>query len=79
VTHRNDRLDYARTFSEWGNGLATHRERAVQLVGESKVKAYEVYQGLFQIGFHTGAMDLLRFNLRRIDPASPVVRRVASV
>jgi len=66
VSFRNDRHHYADTFRHWTSRMSTHREAAVALVGEVKVKTYQKYQGLFTIGFHTGAMDLYRFHLRRI-------------
>jgi cyclopropane-fatty-acyl-phospholipid synthase len=66
VVVRNDRMDYARTFSEWSKRLAVNRDTALSLIGESKLRAYEKYHGIFQIGFHVGAMNLFRIGLRRL-------------
>jgi cyclopropane-fatty-acyl-phospholipid synthase len=66
VSLRNDRHHYADTFRHWAARLAARRDEAVQLVGEEKVRTYQKYQGLFTIGFHTGAMDLYRLHLRKI-------------
>ena len=72
---RNDRMDYARTFSEWSRRLDANRDAALALIGESKLRAYEKYHGLFQIGFHVGAMNLLRIGLRRLVGAGDGRRR----
>ncbi|UXY13618.1 cyclopropane-fatty-acyl-phospholipid synthase family protein [Chitiniphilus purpureus] len=66
VALRNDRHHYADTFRHWTARLSGARAQAVALVGEDKVRTYQKYQGLFTIGFHTGAMDLYRLHLRRI-------------
>lgn len=66
VSFRNDRQHYADTFRHWTTRMAARRDDAIALVGEEKVKTYQKYQGLFTIGFHTGAMDLYRFHLRKI-------------
>lgn len=66
VSFRNDRHHYADTFRHWATRMAKQREQAVSLVGDDKVRTYQRYQGLFTIGFHTGAMDLYRLRLRRI-------------
>jgi len=72
---RNDRLDYARTFSEWSRRLDANRDAALALIGEHKLRTYEKYHGLFQIGFHVGAMNLLRIGLRRLGAAGNRGRR----
>jgi cyclopropane-fatty-acyl-phospholipid synthase len=66
VSFRNDRNHYADTFRHWATRLSARRAEAVALVGKEKVETYQKYQGLFTIGFHTGAMDLYRLHLRRI-------------
>jgi cyclopropane-fatty-acyl-phospholipid synthase len=70
IVVRNDRMDYAKTFSEWSRRLDAHRGAALTLIGESQLRAYEKYHGLFQIGFHVGAMNLLRVGFRRLTPAA---------
>lgn len=64
---RNDRKHYAQTFRCWADGLYANREKARELVGPEQLGHYEKYHGLFTLGFHGGAMDLLRLTLRRID------------
>jgi len=66
VSLRNDRTHYADTFRHWSRRLTARCDQAVALVGAEKVKTYQKYQGLFTIGFHTGAMDLYRIHLRKI-------------
>jgi len=68
---RNDREHYAETFREWSRRMRAAKSQAIALVGDAEVKKFETYQGLFTIGFHTGAMQLLRLTLRRLD-ARPV-------
>ena len=64
---RNDRLDYARTLKEWYFKLRACKADALAQVGPETVARYERYLSLFAVGFHTGAMTLLRLSLRRID------------
>jgi cyclopropane-fatty-acyl-phospholipid synthase len=65
ISLRNDRQDYAETFGVWSARLKRNREEAACLIGEEKVEQYLKYQGMFAIGFHTGAMNLYRLHLRR--------------
>lgn len=65
---RNDRLDYARTLKEWYFKLRACKAEALAEVGAETVARYERYLSLFAVGFHTGAMNLLRLSLRRIEP-----------
>ena len=64
---RNDRLDYETTLKHWYFNLRAKKAQAVALVGEETVANYEKYLSLFMIGFHTGAMNLFRIALRRVD------------
>jgi cyclopropane-fatty-acyl-phospholipid synthase len=64
---RNDRADYEATLKCWYRSLRARRADAVALVGEQTVVDYERYLSLFMVGFHTGAMNLLRIAFRRID------------
>ncbi len=63
---RNDRMDYAETYRQYGRRLRARRGEAVDLVGDDVVRRFETYCGLFILGFHTGAMDLLRLTLRKL-------------
>lgn len=67
TTLRNDRLDYETTLKHWYFNLRAKKAQAAALVGEETVANYEKYLSLFMIGFHTGAMNLLRIALRRVD------------
>lgn len=67
TTLRNDRLDYEATLKHWYFNLRARKAEAVALVGKEAVANYEKYLSLFMIGFHTGAMNLLRIALRRVD------------
>jgi cyclopropane-fatty-acyl-phospholipid synthase len=67
VRLRNDREHYTETFRAWAASLDAKREQAEVLVGKEVVERYRRYHGLFTIGFHTGAMQLLRLTLRRRD------------
>lgn len=67
VQMRNDRDHYTKTFQCWSQRLHHSRSQAVDTVGEEKVRFYEKYHGLFTLGFHSGAMDLLRITLKRVD------------
>jgi len=64
---RNDRLDYETTLKHWYFNLRANKAGAIELVGEEAVANYEKYLSLFMVGFHTGAMNLLRIAFRRID------------
>lgn len=64
---RNDRADYETTLKHWYFNLRANKRRAIDLVGPEAVANYEKYLSLFMVGFHTGAMNLLRIAMRRID------------
>lgn len=66
VAHRNDRLDYARTYDRWASNLRHHRDEAVRLIGEDSVRRMERYFKLTSMGFRMGKQHLLRFALRPI-------------
>lgn len=68
VNLRNDRLDYARTLTEWAARLKKNRERACELVGEETVRKYELYLKYSAVGFQTGQLDLYRMTLRCLPP-----------
>lgn len=67
VALRSDRAHYVRTFKDWHRRLRANREAATRLVGAEAVERYDRYCSLFMIGFQTGAMNLVRATLRRID------------
>lgn len=69
VALQNDREHYERTTKVWLKRLKANREEAVKLVGEEVVAKYEKYLNFCTIGFHTGAVNLLRISTRRIDNA----------
>jgi cyclopropane-fatty-acyl-phospholipid synthase len=64
---RNDRHDYERTLKEWYFNLRARKDEAIAVVGPDAVVRYEKYLSLFAVGFHTGAMNLFRIVLRRVD------------
>lgn len=67
VQWRNDRVHYAETFRHWSRRLRAKEIEARRLVGDAKVDKFKKYQGLFTIGFHTGAMNLFRISLKKIE------------
>lgn len=67
VRLRNDRDDYARTCREWIRRITQKRHEIVALVGEEMVQRFERWLKLSMIGFHTGAMSLLRITFARLD------------
>jgi cyclopropane-fatty-acyl-phospholipid synthase len=67
VEWRNDRTHYAETFRHWSRRLRAKESEARALVGDIKVDKFKKYQGLFTIGFHTGAMNLFRISLKKIE------------
>jgi cyclopropane-fatty-acyl-phospholipid synthase len=69
---RNDRLHYEKTLKHWYRALRERKSEAIDLVGPHVVADYERYLSLFMIGFHTGAMNLLRISFARVD--EPPVR-----
>src|SRR5262249_11880260 len=64
---RNDRADYARTLRGWMDGLRRHRDEALEKVGPAIVRRYEEYLRLCVYMFESGACDLHRVALKRID------------
>jgi len=64
---RNDRADYVRTLRAWLERLKARRDEAVRLLGEPAVVRYERYLRLSSYIFQTGACDLFRITLQRID------------
>jgi cyclopropane-fatty-acyl-phospholipid synthase len=73
---QNDRADYARTLRFWLNGLREHREEALAIVGPEVYRRYGNYLRLCVHMFESGACDLHRVALRRID--SPRVHQRAA-
>lgn len=69
ILFRNDREHYAKTLRVWLKNLKANRTMAVSLVGEEEVKKYEKYLTLSIISMHTGATNLSRISLRKIDKA----------
>jgi cyclopropane-fatty-acyl-phospholipid synthase len=65
ISVRNDRRDYERTLENWYFNLRRQKRRAIELIGQEAVENYEKYLSLFMVGFHTGAMNLLRVAFRR--------------
>ncbi|MBD2037726.1 class I SAM-dependent methyltransferase [Leptolyngbya sp. FACHB-321] len=70
VAIRNDRQDYVRTLKAWFKRLKANRTEAVCLIGEKRVIDYEQYLQHSIFGFASGAQNLLRITLRRIDKSS---------
>jgi cyclopropane-fatty-acyl-phospholipid synthase len=64
---RNDRRHYERTLRHWLANLRGSRQAAIEAVGDATVEAYERYLALMIVGFHTGAMNLTRVAMRRVD------------
>jgi cyclopropane-fatty-acyl-phospholipid synthase len=64
---RNDRADYARTLRCWLGGLRERREQAIARVGTDVYRRYDNYLRLCIYMFDSGACDLQRVALRRID------------
>jgi len=62
-----DRAAYCRTLRTWLSGLRTKSEEATALVGRDAVDKYRRYLGVCIVGFHTGAMNLARIALRRVE------------
>lgn len=67
VRVRNDRADYSRTCYVWRQRLNARRDEAVALVGEETVALYDRYLVQSRFGFVSGATELLRVTLKRID------------
>lgn len=67
VAFQNDRKHYERTLKVWLRRLKSKRQKAIDLVGAEMVAKYEKYLSLSMIGFHTGAMNLSRITMHRID------------
>lgn len=74
VELRNDRSDYVRTLDAWAARLRENRAAAVALAGEATVVRFQRYLKLASHMFRSGACDLIRLSLRRID--QPKARRV---
>jgi cyclopropane-fatty-acyl-phospholipid synthase len=74
VNLRNDRGHYADTLRAWSARLDAVRDQALEMVGPETLERYRRYLGLFTIGFHTGAMTLLRLKLRRRPAAAAAGR-----
>lgn len=72
VSLRNDRADYVLTLKSWLSRLKRQRVQACALVGDTVVKRFEDYLRLSWHMFASGACDLHRIILRRIDRASLV-------
>jgi cyclopropane-fatty-acyl-phospholipid synthase len=70
VAIRNDRQDYVRTLKAWFKRLKANRTEAVRLIGEKRIMDYEQYLQHSIFGFASGAQNLLRITLRRIDRSS---------
>jgi cyclopropane-fatty-acyl-phospholipid synthase len=75
VSLRNDRADYVLTLKCWLARLKASRQPARTLVGEAAVKRFEDYLRLSWHMFGSGACDLHRLILRRIDRARPALGR----
>jgi cyclopropane-fatty-acyl-phospholipid synthase len=71
VELRNDRLHYVRTLDAWAARLRESRAAAVALAGEATVVRFQRYLKLSSYMFQTGACDLIRLSLRRIDQPKP--------
>ncbi len=67
VSLRNDRQHYVLTLKSWLSRLKRERPRARALVGDDIVKRFEDYLRLSWHMFASGACDLHRVVLRRID------------
>lgn len=63
----NARQDYLRTLKAWLKQLKTQREAAIKIVGEEIVDRYQQYLQHSAFGFASGAQNLFRITLRRID------------
>lgn len=69
MAFRNEREHYVQTLKAWLKRLKKKRTMAVNLVGEEEVTKYEKYLFLSIISMHTGATNLSRVTLRRLDKA----------
>lgn len=67
VTLQNDRHHYVQTLRAWLDNLKGNRKEAIAQVGEDTVDRYIRYLRLSIFMFSTGACDLHRIALRRID------------
>lgn len=65
VSVRNDRRDYERTCRLWAKNLASRRDEAVALVGETTTRDYERYLAIAAAAFKVGTVCLLRLVLQR--------------
>lgn len=52
------RLHYVKTLEHWRERFTTHRAHLVTVVGEAKVRAWEIYLAGSQIAFETGGLNL---------------------
>jgi cyclopropane-fatty-acyl-phospholipid synthase len=78
VTLRNVRGDYVMTLKCWLARLKGQRERARALIGEPAVKRFEDYLRLSWHMFGSGACDLHRLIMRRIDRRRLVPTRASN-
>lgn len=67
VALRNDREHYVRTLKAWLKNMKANRTAAVDMVGEEVVARYEKYLSFSMIGFHSGATNLSRIVMHRLD------------
>ena len=67
VELRNDRQDYVRTLKVWLKNLKENREEVSSIVGEKVVNDYEKYLQHSIFGFASGAQNLFRITICRID------------
>ena len=67
VTLRNDRSDALRTHQAWYQRLHRHRDEAIKLVGAEVTEQFERNLQYAIFCYASGATNLLRFTLRRID------------
>jgi cyclopropane-fatty-acyl-phospholipid synthase len=67
VSLRNDRQDYVHTLRCWLRRLSERRAEAEQLVDAATVAKFREYLRLSWFMFQTGACDLHRVVLRRVD------------
>lgn len=75
VSIRNDRRDYERTCRVWARNLASRRDEAVALVGETTTRDYERYLAIAAAAFKVGTVGLLRLVMERVSSEAPAASR----
>lgn len=73
----DDRQGYSRTLRYWLKNLKDNRAEAVALIGEQRTACFERYFQHSIFGFASGATNLLRITLERID--KPCLARSSEV